>query len=205
MFSAATTPPLGLPGFWVFSYNVPRRPGLDLPSVPSPTSHPCFSVLQLSINPRLSPLSIIYPLRLRVETICQLHRLSHHRHQHASHLFYAPDPGAYCLPAPGMIDLLQRVTEPELTSFHRTLPLLRHRQSPAVSSRVASVSLGSPRDELLEINNSRPTGHALRRNAGGAFGPDLAKKLSQLVKMEKNVMRSLETVARERMEVAVCS
>ncbi|KAM0556665.1 hypothetical protein ACHAPJ_005723 [Fusarium lateritium] len=45
-------------------------------------------------------------------------------------------------------------------------------------------------------------GHALRRNAGGAFGPDLAKKLSQLVKMEKNVMRSLETVARERMEVA---
>jgi hypothetical protein len=25
-----------------------------------------------------------------------------------------------------------------------------------------------------------------------------------LVKMEKNVMRSLETVARERMEVAVC-
>ncbi|KAI9171763.1 Sphingolipid long chain base-responsive protein PIL1 [Paramyrothecium foliicola] len=45
-------------------------------------------------------------------------------------------------------------------------------------------------------------GHALRRNAGGAFGPDLAKKLSQLVKMEKNVMRSLEQVAKERMEVA---
>jgi hypothetical protein len=46
-------------------------------------------------------------------------------------------------------------------------------------------------------------GHALRRNAGGAFGPDLAKKLAQLVKMEKNVMRSMETVAKERMEVAV--
>lgn len=46
-------------------------------------------------------------------------------------------------------------------------------------------------------------GHALRRNAGGAFGPDLAKKLAQLVKMEKNVMRSLETVAKERMDVAV--
>ncbi|EHK40386.1 uncharacterized protein TrAtP1_006479 [Trichoderma atroviride] len=45
-------------------------------------------------------------------------------------------------------------------------------------------------------------GHALRGRAGGAFGPDLAKKLSQLVKMEKNVMRSLELVARERMEVA---
>lgn len=49
------------------------------------------------------------------------------------------------------------------------------------------------------------SGHALRRNAGGAFGPDLAKKLSQLVKMEKNVMRSLEQVAKERMEVAVHS
>ncbi|KAF6839659.1 Sphingolipid long chain base-responsive protein PIL1 [Colletotrichum musicola] len=45
-------------------------------------------------------------------------------------------------------------------------------------------------------------GHALRHRSAGAFGPDLAKKLSQLVKMEKNVMRSLEQVARERMEVA---
>lgn len=46
-------------------------------------------------------------------------------------------------------------------------------------------------------------GHALRARTAGAYGPDLAKKLSQLVKMEKNVMRSLETVAKERMEVAV--
>jgi len=45
-------------------------------------------------------------------------------------------------------------------------------------------------------------GHALRGKAAGAFGPDLAKKLAQLVKMEKNVMRSLELVAKERMEVA---
>jgi BMFP domain-containing protein YqiC len=46
-------------------------------------------------------------------------------------------------------------------------------------------------------------GHAFRKSAAGAFGPDLAKKLSQLVKMEKNVMRSMELVGRERMEVAV--
>ncbi|KAJ6171938.1 Cell wall integrity signaling protein Lsp1/Pil1, partial [Penicillium chermesinum] len=45
-------------------------------------------------------------------------------------------------------------------------------------------------------------GHAFRKNAAGAFGPDLSRKLSQLVKMEKNVMRSMELVARERMEVA---
>ena len=32
-------------------------------------------------------------------------------------------------------------------------------------------------------------------NSAGAFGPDLAKKLAQLVKMEKNVMRSMEVGA----------
>jgi hypothetical protein len=48
-------------------------------------------------------------------------------------------------------------------------------------------------------------GHAIRRQTAGQFGPDLAKKLSQLVKMEKNVMRSMELVGRERMEVAVSS
>lgn len=46
-------------------------------------------------------------------------------------------------------------------------------------------------------------GHVFRRQAAGALSPDLAKKLSQLVKMEKNVMRSMELVSRERMEVAV--
>ncbi|SZE99303.1 unnamed protein product [Blumeria hordei] len=45
-------------------------------------------------------------------------------------------------------------------------------------------------------------GHVLRRQTAGQFGPDLAKKLAQLVKMEKNVMRSMELVARERMDVA---
>ncbi|EQL01222.1 sphingolipid long chain base-responsive protein LSP1 [Ophiocordyceps sinensis CO18] len=59
-----------------------------------------------------------------------------------------------------------------------------------------------PSRKHQEARLTRYLGHALRRNAGGAFGPDLAKKLSQLVKMEKNVMRSLEQVAKERMEVA---
>ncbi|KAF2440676.1 meiotic expression up-regulated protein 14 [Karstenula rhodostoma CBS 690.94] len=45
-------------------------------------------------------------------------------------------------------------------------------------------------------------GHTFRHKAAGSFGPDLAKKLSALVKMEKNVMRSMELVSRERMEVA---
>ena len=50
---------------------------------------------------------------------------------------------------------------------------------------------------------NRFSGHTFRHKTAAAFGPDLAKKLSQLVKMEKNVMRSMELVSRERMEVAV--
>ncbi|PWW78517.1 hypothetical protein C7212DRAFT_278057 [Tuber magnatum] len=45
-------------------------------------------------------------------------------------------------------------------------------------------------------------GHNLRKSMAGAYGPELAKKLSQLVKMEKNLMRSMELVGRERREVA---
>lgn len=56
-----------------------------------------------------------------------------------------------------------------------------------------------------QANSDDRTGHAFRKNTAGAFGPDLARKLSQLVKMEKNVMRSMELVARERMETAVCT
>ena len=56
---------------------------------------------------------------------------------------------------------------------------------------------------LRDCRLTRFVGHRFRQQAAGAFGPDLAKKLSQLVKMEKNVMRSMELVGRERMEVAV--
>ena len=55
----------------------------------------------------------------------------------------------------------------------------------------------------LALTANFTAGHTFRRSTAGAFGPDLSKKLAQLVKMEKNVMRSMELVARERMEVAV--
>lgn len=67
-------------------------------------------------------------------------------------------------------------------------------------SNQLSTIVGKPIDCMTD---RRYLGHALRAKTAGAYGPDLAKKLSQLVKMEKNVMRSLETVAKERMEVAV--
>ncbi|KAK9480872.1 Eisosome component PIL1/LSP1 [Lipomyces japonicus] len=44
--------------------------------------------------------------------------------------------------------------------------------------------------------------HTFRKSTAGSFAPDLARKLAQLVKMEKNVMRSIELVSRERRDVA---
>ncbi|PRT54610.1 Sphingolipid long chain base-responsive protein PIL1 [Wickerhamiella sorbophila] len=44
--------------------------------------------------------------------------------------------------------------------------------------------------------------HSIRRSTAGSFGPELARRLAVLVKMEKNVMRSMELVANERKEVA---
>lgn len=43
----------------------------------------------------------------------------------------------------------------------------------------------------------------IRLHSAGFGSTELSKKLAQLVKMEKNVMRSMELVGRERMEVAV--
>jgi Eisosome component PIL1 len=37
-------------------------------------------------------------------------------------------------------------------------------------------------------------GLSFRKNAAGAFAPELAKRLTQLVKMEKSLMRSIELV-----------
>lgn len=44
--------------------------------------------------------------------------------------------------------------------------------------------------------------YSFRRNTAGSFGPELSRKLSQLVKMEKNVLRSMEVAANERRDSA---
>ncbi|KAH3016913.1 Eisosome core component [Aspergillus fumigatus] len=83
-----------------------------------------------------------------------------------------------------------------------------HRTYSMRQSRVPTASqIENPPPPLSSTKTNRwlgkgGLGHAFRKNAAGAFGPDLARKLSQLVKMEKNVMRSMEMVARERMEAA---
>ncbi|RMJ24413.1 hypothetical protein PHISP_04722 [Aspergillus sp. HF37] len=83
-----------------------------------------------------------------------------------------------------------------------------HRTYSMRQSRVQTASdAENPPPPLSSTKTNRWVGkhgirHAFRKNTAGAFGPELAKKLSMLVKMEKNVMRSMEVVAKERMEAA---
>ena len=44
--------------------------------------------------------------------------------------------------------------------------------------------------------------HTFRKQAAGSMGPELSRKLAVLVKMEKNLMRSIEITSRERKDVA---
>ncbi|PVH14671.1 sphingolipid long chain base-responsive protein PIL1 [Candidozyma duobushaemuli] len=43
---------------------------------------------------------------------------------------------------------------------------------------------------------------SFRKQTAGAWGPELSRKLAQLVKMEKNLMRSIEITSNERKETA---
>ena len=73
----------------------------------------------------------------------------------------------------------------------------------SVNLKYCCICVTQPGFHKLTASFRRRVGHAFRKSTAGAFGPDLAKKLAILVKMEKNVMRSMELVGRERMEVAV--
>lgn len=84
--------------------------------------------------------------------------------------------------------------------MHRTYSL-RQSRAPTASQ------LQSPPPPPSSTKSGRFFGvgsisHSFRRTAAGSFGPELSRKLASLVKMEKNVMRSIELVARERREVA---
>ncbi|KAF2273720.1 uncharacterized protein EI97DRAFT_452230 [Westerdykella ornata] len=99
-----------------------------------------------------------------------------------------------------------------------TVQAADHKTSWEVSSSLPSpFAVGTRAPTASQIQNPPPPpsstkggrffgrgniGHTFRHKTAAAFGPELAKKLSQLVKMEKNVMRSLELVSRERMEAA---
>ncbi|KAL8784004.1 MAG: hypothetical protein Q9195_009214 [Heterodermia aff. obscurata] len=84
--------------------------------------------------------------------------------------------------------------------MHRTYSMRQSRAPTA--SQIQNPPPPSSSTKSGRFFGKSSVGHAFRKSTAGAFGPDLAKKLSQLVKMEKNVMRSMELVGRERMEVA---
>merc|ERR1712225_127264 len=113
-------------------------------------------------------------------------------------------PLLYCINS----SLLQQST-PLVSFAHSAASVNMHRTYSMRQSRAPTASqLQNPPPPSSSTKAGRlfgkgGIGHALRRQTAGQFGPDLAKKLSQLVKMEKNVMRSMEQVGRERMEVAV--
>ncbi|KAI5287764.1 Eisosome core component [Ascosphaera aggregata] len=83
--------------------------------------------------------------------------------------------------------------------MHRTYSMRNQRLQTASEMECALPPPSTTKSNRLFTSNF---GHAFRKTTAGAFSPSLSKKLSQLVKMEKNVMRSIEQVSRERMEVA---
>lgn len=87
---------------------------------------------------------------------------------------------------------------------HKFKTLRRHNRLPRPAAFLAAATLVCP-DRVYPnyLTGLISAGHNFRKSAAGAFGPDLAKKLNQLVKMEKNCMRTMELVGRERMESAV--
>ncbi|KAK5163143.1 lipid-binding protein [Saxophila tyrrhenica] len=85
--------------------------------------------------------------------------------------------------------------------MHRTYSMRQSRAPTA--SQIQNPPPPSSSTKGTRLFGKSNIGHTFRKSVHpGAFGPDLAKKLSSLVKMEKNVMRSMELVGRERMEVA---
>ncbi|ODV97135.1 hypothetical protein PACTADRAFT_65972 [Pachysolen tannophilus NRRL Y-2460] len=80
--------------------------------------------------------------------------------------------------------------------MHRTYSL-RNSRAPTASQ------LQSPPPPPSSTKTNRFFGkgsitNTLRRSTAGSFGPEMARKLSQLVKMEKNVMRAIELTSSER-------
>jgi len=87
--------------------------------------------------------------------------------------------------------------------MHRTYSMRQSRAPTQAQIQQPPPPVSSTKtSRLFGKTNFGASGHAFRKSTAGAFGPDLAKKLAQLVKMEKNVMRSMELVGRERREVA---
>ncbi|KAM9916784.1 hypothetical protein OXX80_013484, partial [Metschnikowia pulcherrima] len=83
--------------------------------------------------------------------------------------------------------------------MHRTYSMRSQRAPTAAQMQAPPPPTSSTKSKFFGKGS---LSHSIRKSAGGAFGPELARKLAQLVKMEKNLMRSIEITASERKEVA---
>ncbi|KAK7681285.1 Eisosome core component [Cerrena zonata] len=84
--------------------------------------------------------------------------------------------------------------------MHRTYSLRSQRAPTAAQLQSPPPPPSSTKNRFFGKGGS--ISHTFRKNTAGSFGPELARKLAQLIKMEKNLMRSIEITARERKDVA---
>ncbi|QLQ79249.1 hypothetical protein HG537_0B05960 [Torulaspora globosa] len=83
--------------------------------------------------------------------------------------------------------------------MHRTYSL-RSNRAPTASQLAAPPP--PPSSTKSKFFGKASIATSFRKNAAGNFGPELARKLSQLVTTEKGVLRSMEVVANERRAAA---
>ncbi|KAG7813695.1 hypothetical protein KL921_001241 [Ogataea angusta] len=85
--------------------------------------------------------------------------------------------------------------------MHRTYSL-RSSRAPTASDLQNPIPVPPSSTKTNRFFGKGSITNTIRRSAAGSFGPELAKKLAQLVKMEKNVMRAIELSSKERKAAA---
>ena len=83
--------------------------------------------------------------------------------------------------------------------MHRTYSL---RSSKAPTASQLQSPPPPPSSTKNKFFGSGGLSSTIRKAAAGATGPELSRKLSQFIKMEKNFMRAVEVTSRERKDVA---
>ncbi|AMD22334.1 HGL006Cp [Eremothecium sinecaudum] len=83
--------------------------------------------------------------------------------------------------------------------MHRTYSLRNNKAPTAADLQSPPPPPSSTRSKFFGRASIAST---FRKNAAGNYGPELARKLSSLIKTEKNILRATEIVANERREAA---
>jgi hypothetical protein len=77
--------------------------------------------------------------------------------------------------------------------MHRSYSLRQSRAPTAAQIQTPAPPQSSTKGSRF-FGGASSLGLSFRKGAAGAFAPELAKRLSQLIKMEKSLMRSIELV-----------